>query len=314
MNDHPILVTGAGGRLGGVGRGVVQRLLQRKLPVRALVRREDDRAAALRALGAEVVVADLTRAPDIARALDGCRRIYFGLGIATYYLEATATMAAVARAQGDLEVFVNLSQMTVSQMSLSSRTESAQQRLHWLSEQVLNWSGLPVVYVRPTIFLQTFIALAGDSIARDGTIRVPFGNGRTSPVDTDDVADVVAAVLANPSPHLGHVYELTGARSQTLHELAAEFAQGLGRPIRYIDVPYESWVEILRRSGLSDHEVEHVATMARLHAQNRYDRLSNDVERITGHAATTATDFAARHATQFGGASHAGPEQPAKHP
>ncbi len=137
----------------------------------------------------------------------------------------------------------------------------------------------------------------------------PFGEGRTSPVDVSDVADLIAAVLTNPGGHMGHVYELTGPRSQTLHELAAEFATALGRPVRYVDVPYEPWRDDLSRGGLPDHLVEHVATMARLHAQNRYDRLTSDVERLTGHPATTAMDFAARHASRFG-ADQSWPEQP----
>src|SRR5262249_52896233 len=45
--------------------------------------------------------------------------LYFGLSASAVYLEATVTAAAVARARGDLEVFVNMSQMTVSQMSLT---------------------------------------------------------------------------------------------------------------------------------------------------------------------------------------------------
>ena len=44
---HPILVTGAAGRLGGVGGLVVEALQRRGLPVRAMVRREDERAEAL---------------------------------------------------------------------------------------------------------------------------------------------------------------------------------------------------------------------------------------------------------------------------
>jgi uncharacterized protein YbjT (DUF2867 family) len=299
---NPILVTGAAGRTGGVGRAIVDRLLRRQLPVRALVRREDERAAALRASGAEVVVGDLTRAADVARALTGCSRVYFGLGIAAYYLEATVTMAAVARELGGLEVLVNMSQMTVSQMSLSSTTESQQQRLHFLGEQVLDWSGLPVVHVRPTMFAQDLLILPGgaDSIARDGTLRLPFGQGRTAPVDVADVADVVAAVLANPSGHIGQVYELTGPRSQTLTELAAELSLALGRDIRYVDAPYDEWQAQLRSHGLPEHLVLHLTTMARLNAQNRYDRWSGDVEKITGHPATAIRDFAIRNARRFG--------------
>jgi hypothetical protein len=52
----PILVTGAAVRVGDVGV-VVEALRRRDLPVRALVRRDDERADALLATGAEVVVA-----------------------------------------------------------------------------------------------------------------------------------------------------------------------------------------------------------------------------------------------------------------
>src|SRR5262245_11277090 len=305
----PILVTGAAGNLGGVGRTVVELLRQRNLLVRALVRREDERAQALRAIGAEVVAGDLTRAADVARALAGCRRMHFGMSAAAAYLEATVTAAAVARDRGDLEVLVNISQMTVSQMSLTAMTDSPQQRQHWLAEQVLNWSGLPVVQVRPTVFLQNpfFLAWAAESIANDHTIRLPFGAGRTSPVDTRDVAAVIATILADPAAHVGKVYELTGPKSQDLQALAAEYSEALGRTITYVDVPLEQWRDQeLRRIHLPDHVFEHLLTMARLHAANRYDRLTHDVEAITGRPATSVRDFVARHAELFGSKSQPG--------
>jgi NAD(P)H dehydrogenase (quinone) len=280
----------------------VEILRQRNLPVRALVRREDERADALRAIGDEVVVGDLTRAEDIARALAGCRRMYFGMSVSAPYLEATVTAAAVARERGDLEVFVNISQLTVSQMSLTEMTDSRQRRQHWLGEQALNWSGLPVVHVRATAFLQHFFFLdwAAESIARDGTIRLPFGTGRTSPVDTRDVAEVIATILASPTGHVGKVYELTGPRSQDMHALAAEYSAALGRSVTYIDVPFEQWRDgELRGRHLPDHVFDHFITMAKLHAANRYDRLTHDVEAITGKPATSVRDFVARHAELF---------------
>ncbi len=303
MSIHgPILVTGAGGRVGAVGRTIVELLRQRDLPVRALVRREDERAEALRATGAEVVVGDLTRAGDVARALAGCRRLYFGMSASPPYLEATVTAAAAARERGDLEVFVNISQMTVSQMSLTEMTDSPQQRQHWLSEQVLNWSGLPVVHVRATVFLQNpfFLDWAAESMAKDGTIRLPFGAGRTSPIDARDVAEVIAIVLASPTGHIGRVYELTGPRSQDMRAVAAEYSAALGRPITYVDVPLEQWRDQeLRSRNLPNHVFEHLLTMARLHAANRYDRLTHDVEAITGRPATGIREFVAHHAELF---------------
>src|SRR5262249_56676190 len=73
-DNGPILVTGAAGQLGGFGRTVTGLLLRRGLPVRAMVRREDDRAAALRTTGAEVVVGDLLEPADVYRVVSGCRR------------------------------------------------------------------------------------------------------------------------------------------------------------------------------------------------------------------------------------------------
>src|SRR5688572_32835346 len=137
-----------------------------------MVHRDDERAEPLRASGAEVVAGDLTNPADVARVLDGCRRVYFGMSVSPAYLEAAATVASVARHQGGLEVLVSISQMTVSQMTPVSTDESRHQRLHFLAEQVLDWSGLPIVHVRPTTFLENplFTQLVAQSVARDGVL------------------------------------------------------------------------------------------------------------------------------------------------
>jgi uncharacterized protein YbjT (DUF2867 family) len=167
---------------------------------------------------------------------------------------------------------------------------------------VLNWSGLPVVNVRPTVFLQHpfFSEWAAESIARDSTIRLPFRAGRTSPIDARDVAEVIAAILVSPAAHVGMVYELTGPRSQDMDGVAAEYSEALGRPIRYVDVPFDQWRDqVVRTHNLSDHVAEHFLTMARLHAANRYDRLTHDVETITGRPATKIRDYVAQHGELF---------------
>jgi NADPH:quinone reductase-like Zn-dependent oxidoreductase len=139
VGDGSILVTGAAGRLGSVGRTVTGLLLDRGFPVRAMVRREDERAASLRAAGAQVVVGDLLEPGDVYRVVSGCGRVYFGMSVSAGYLEATVTMAAVAREAG-VNALTNMSQMTVSEMSIQNTTPSHQQRQHWLSEQVLAWN------------------------------------------------------------------------------------------------------------------------------------------------------------------------------
>ncbi|WP_327365484.1 NmrA family NAD(P)-binding protein [Streptomyces sp. NBC_01217] len=291
-----VLVTGAGGGTGGVSRIVLDSLLDQGVPVRAMVHHDDHRADELRTLGSEVVVGDLTRPADVAAALDGVGRMYFSMSVSPDYLLAATVVATVAREHGGLDCLVSISQMTVSQMTATSTSESHQQRLHWLSEQVLNWSGLPVVHVRPTMFLDNplFTTLAARSIQENGTLALPFGTGRTSPVSSADVARVVVTVLRDPAPHLGHVYELTGPRTLDMNGVAEEFSRGLGRPVSYVDVPPDQWTaSVLSEAGLSPHTRQHIETMARLHRENRYDRATHDVERLTGQPAQTIESFVA---------------------
>src|SRR5262245_66594038 len=138
------------------------------------------------------------------------------MSVSAGYLEASVTMAAVAREVG-VNALINMSQMTGSETSIRNPASSGQQRQHWLSEQAIAWSGLPVVTIRPTMFLESFFPLAAPTIRARGRIEVPFGRGKTSPVAAADVARVVAAVLADPGPHLGRYNVLTYPRSYDMH-------------------------------------------------------------------------------------------------
>jgi uncharacterized protein YbjT (DUF2867 family) len=295
----PILVTGAAGRVGAVGRRVTEVLLKQDKTVRAMVRHEDERAQALRDMGAEVVVGDLLDLQSMHRAIAGCETMYFGMSVSDPYLAATITVAAVAKHYG-VKAFINMSQMTLSQMSINETTPSPQHKLQWLSEQALNWSGLPVVHVRPTVFLEGFFLLfTSDSVKETSQIRLPFGEGRTSPVTAEDVARVVAALLNDPQPHIGKIYHLTGPQSENMNFFAREYSKALGRTITYQDIPVEPWRDALLARGMPAHLVHHLATMADLHRAGRYDRMSDDVLTLTGQAPMSVQEFVRKNVAAF---------------
>lgn len=298
-NENPILVTGAAGDIGAIGRTVTADLLARGHKVRALVRREDERAQALRALGAEVVLGDLTNLDSMHRAIEGASRLYFGMSISPAYLEATVNVAAVARHHG-VQAFVNMSQMTVTQMSATQTTDSPQHKLHWLAEQALAWSGLPVVTVRPTVFLEGFfLRLAANGVRERNELALPLGNSRTSPISSLDVARAVAAILDDPTPHIGQVYNLTGHESTDVEHYARAFSEALGRTIAYRDVPLDAWTDALAKAGVPQHVLSHLATMATLHKQGSYDRMTDDLLRLTGERPTSMVEFVKLHSSEF---------------
>jgi uncharacterized protein YbjT (DUF2867 family) len=285
--------------MGGIGRNLTEFLLVRGHKVRALVRREDERAETLRRLGAEVVEGDLTDLASMHRAIEGCARIYFGMSVSPAYLEATINTAAVARHYG-VEAFVNISQMTVSQMSISETTDSPQHKLHWLAEQALSWSGLPVVTVRPTVFLEGFFRqLAIPGVRASDELALPLGGGKTSPISAVDVARAIAVILDDPAAHIGQIYDLTGPESADLDHFARVFSEALGRPIRYRDVPLPAWSEGLRKARFPEHAVRHLSAMAELTKQGRYDRMTDTLFKLIGEAPTNMHDFVKLHAAEF---------------
>jgi len=299
MTQETILITGAAGSVGSTAREAIRILLERGHKVRALVRKLDERAEALRAMGAEIAIADLLDIIAVRNAMQGCAVVYFTMSISPSYLEAATNVAVTAKSLG-VKAFVNLSQMTLSQMSDTATTSSPQQKQHWLAEQMLRWSGLPVVYLRPTAFFDgMFLVQGAKGIRENDAIMLPFANGKTSPIAGADVGAAAAEVLANPAPHIGKVYELTGPASLTLSEIAHEFSTALGRAIRYVNVPPAVWEARLHEAQLPAHLTAHLVTMAELHRDNRYDRMTDTFQQLVGRPPVSAADFARLHAAAF---------------
>ena len=173
MSQETILVTGAAGGVGSTAQTAIAVLREQGHRVRAMVRKLDARADSLRDMGAEIVVADMLNLIAVCAAMRGCPVVYFTMSISPNYLEAATNVAVAARSLG-VKAFVNLSQMTVSQMSETETTSSPQQKQHWLAEQMLRWSGLPTVYLRPTAFFDgMFLVQGAKAIRDDDAIRLP---------------------------------------------------------------------------------------------------------------------------------------------
>jgi hypothetical protein len=81
--------------------------------------------------------------------------------------------------------------------------------------------------------------------------------------------------------------------------VARELSAALGRTIAYVDVPLEMWRGQLAAFGMPPHVAAHVATMAQLHQENRYDRFSEDVEELTGVPPMSVREFVQRNAHAF---------------
>lgn len=294
------LIAGAGGSHGATGNYTARQLLARGLPVRALVRRSDERADQLRELGAEIAVGDLRDYRDVRAALDGVQRAYFTYPLAEGLLEATATFA-VAGAQAGLQSVVNMSQITAGP---DHRSPAA--RAHWVAERVLDRSGIGVTHLRPPFFLENLFNVAAPTVRAEGKIYLPYGDGAHAPIGGDDLARVIVGILTDPAAHRGKTYVPTGPASLTMTEQAGVFSRVLGRPVEYVNIPGEAWRQALGQVDvMTPYLIEHLSRVAESHQRGVFDAVTDVVETIGGFPPQSLEAFIGQHRTAFGVAQEA---------
>jgi uncharacterized protein YbjT (DUF2867 family) len=287
------LVAGAGGQHGATGNHVVRQLLARKLPVRAFVFHADQRSERLVALGAEVVVGDLHDIEGMRRAMRGITRAYFVYPLEEGLLEAITTFAAAAKEAG-VEYIVNMSQITAR-----ADFPSEVGRRYWLGERILDWSGIGVTHLRPTVFLENWLVFA-DAIRKESKIFLPYGKGKSAPIWAEDVARVIVSILVDPASHRGKTYVPTGPRSLTQAELAATFGRVLGKSIEYVDLPVAPWAQALAQVR-TPFQIEYMSRLAEAHQRGDLDVQTDVVRQIAGAPAKTPDAFVAENRAAFGG-------------
>jgi NAD(P)H dehydrogenase (quinone) len=228
-----ILVTAA---TGDTGRPTVERLLEKGLSVRALARKDDHRAQALRDLGAEVVFGDMLNLRDIRAAMQGDQRAYFCYPLAEGLVEAAVIFAQAAK-ERSVELIVNMSHKQSRPYARSKATQN-----HWLSEQIFDWSGVPSTHLRITFFAEWLLYIA--PMIKHGRYIMPFNQeSRFAPIAGSDIARIVAGIIANADAHAGKIYALHGPVEYSHEELAAEVSRVLGTPMQYEHVTVSTFLE-----------------------------------------------------------------------
>ena len=298
MSAEEILVTAATGE---TGRYTVQRLVEKGHAIRALVHREDERSDALRSAGAEVVVGDLLEHDDAIRATAGTTAAYFCYPIRPGLIQATAYFADAAKRAG-LEALVNLSQISARE---NSKSHAA--RDHWIAERVFDWSGVPVVHLRPTFFAQWLLyPRSRATIVEEGIIDLPYGEGRHAPIAAEDQARLIAAILAEPAAHLGKTYPLHGPIEQDQAGIAAAVSEVLGRKISYRPLTIPQYRERLEKAGLPEIMIQHFCAVALDYQNGIFSGEDKIIAEVTGQPPMTVQEFVTLHRNAFTAVSAAG--------
>jgi NAD(P)H dehydrogenase (quinone) len=293
----PILVTGATGRLGGTGRHVAVELLSRGIPVRAMVRRFDERSEELLGMGIEVVIGDFADYNSILAALDGIEAAYFTYPVSAGIAEAAGLFAAAGHRQG-LQRVVDLSLDAAFPDSLSP-----QGRAQWVTERIFEWAGYRGAHLRvAAFFMENVLALHGSQIRELGQIRNSFGDFEPSWIAASDVGAMGAALLADPGSVTDRTTVVGGAERASHAAIAETVSKATGRPVHYQPISPDEWRELIAdtRAGRADPTAAaHLSAQSIALRQHNTHLVTDDIQRLTGRPAVTLDEFVERNRQNF---------------
>ncbi|WER48840.1 NmrA family NAD(P)-binding protein [Cupriavidus sp. WKF15] len=292
MKDTSILISGATGRTGGAA---IDELLQMGQRVRAYVRSDDERAAALRARGVDIAIGDFTDIDQIRAAMEGVSAAYFLHPIAPGILGAAAYFAQAAKEAG-VGAIVNMSQISARRESTSHAAQD-----HWVSERVFDWSGVPTTHLRPTFFADWLVyPHFAKEIWAKKKIEFPFEDGRHAPISTDDQGRVIAHLLAKPEGHGGKIYTLHGPVEMNHTEIAAAMSEVLGAKIEYAPTSIEAFKQKMEQLyKFPPFLVQHLVEVAQHYREGVFQGTNDVIEKITGTPALSVPAFIEKYRSAF---------------
>jgi NAD(P)H dehydrogenase (quinone) len=291
MNKN-VLISGANG---DTGRAAVRESIALGLDVRAMVHKKDARSEPLEKLGAEVVVGDLLEINTVRAAMNGVDAAYLVWPVQPGLIHVTVNFAQAAKEAG-VKTIINLSQRSADRESKSDACRDS-----FIAEQVLNWSGVPVIHLRPTYFLEWLLYPWQLPYLQQGVLRIPAGRGRHSPIAADDQGRAIAALLKSPERHIGATIPLSGPVEMDHEQMAAELTQALGRKITFQNPPIDEYCASLETMGVPPYVVQHLRGAMADYQKGHMSGADNNVEELTGRRSMTVAEFAHAHADALNG-------------
>lgn len=239
------VVLGANGRAGGE---TARALIEDGAAVRVVLRRAEQ-GAAWRARGAEVAVASIDDADALAEAFAGATGAFLlnpppvsGDPYARAQQVGTALAAAARRA--GLPRAVVLSSIGAQHAAGTGVIATLNQ-----IEALLDGAAPSVVFLRPGYFVESWGEVA-QAVVAQGVLPTFIEPEHATPmVSTIDVGRAAAALLRESGTGR-RIVELSGPRDWSAADVAAAFAEVLGRPVAPAFVPPPARAALLTGQGV----------------------------------------------------------------
>jgi uncharacterized protein YbjT (DUF2867 family) len=280
---NKILVTGASGNIGAP----LVNELQAIGADFAVLRSKPSTATSL-----ETRVADFGDVTALTQAFKGIDTLFLLFPLVENKVQLATNAAAAAKAAGVKHI------VRSSGAGADSSSGFALPKLQGTIDDILVATGIPTTFLRPGSFMQNYVTYQSQAI-KDGSIYMADGGKSQALIDTRDIAAVAARILANPAPHAGRSYMLTGGEDVTGAQAAATISAALGKSVQHISVPTEAAVATMNQWGLPPFIVNVMDSLNKIVSAGYASGVSPDVENILGRKPRTFGAFVNENAAAW---------------
>jgi uncharacterized protein YbjT (DUF2867 family) len=282
------------GSTGNVGGPLIGELAALGVPTRALVHTPEKAGVVAQEGVEEVIVGDFGAPETLDAALDGAERAFLLTPPGPRQPEWEKNFVEAAERAGVRHV------VKLSAQGADAESPMRIGRIHSECERLLKESDMAWSFLRPSIFMQTTLAYAGQ-VAAEGRFYAPLAEAKTSMIDARDVAAVAARALTEDG-HEGKVHELTGPEAISHRDIAEKLSAVLGRPVEHVEVPIEGARGSMVGMGMPEWLAEAVAELFEVRREGYFAGVTNTVAGITGREPRSYEGFARDHKGAFSGA------------
>lgn len=238
--ERTVLVTGATGKQGGA---VARELLQRGYRVRAVTREPGKSAAQeLAELGADVVRGDMDDPESLRPSLDG---VYGVFAVQNFWETGFEREVAQGIALAELASEMGVEHFVYSSVGSAQReTGLSHFESKWRIEERIRALDIPYTILRPVYFMDNWENPFLRAPILEGTLAQPLDPERTlQQVAASDVGTFVGMAFDDRSAWLGRELDIAGDEL-SMSETAETFGRVIGRPVRYVQLPWETYREV----------------------------------------------------------------------
>lgn len=156
---------------------------------------------------------------------------------------------------------------------------------HFQTEDYIKASGLNYTFFRNILYMDAIPQFIGGTVALERGIFLPAGDGKVSFALRSEMGEAMAKVLLN-EPCENKIYNFTGNKSYSFHDIATALTELTGKQVKYTEVDTTAFSGMMQQRNIPAPVIQKIVDFITDIKNNQEATVTNELETILGRNPT----------------------------